>query len=563
MICPNCRNEWDVRQGYCQHCGLNAHPSIQVDANRFPDPSLQSTIQTGDFFQMQAQESVNRDALERSFFPQPQADNQARTSTPVINWLEPRISSGDLSPFGSQPGARSISGNLQGSRLLSGGLNHSGPLERNLAGPPPSTSDLPSSTNASRPAFAFPSNQPVRFEQPSGSSSSIQRAVPSASRPLLPGTILGKDRYRLQDLLERQDWIPGVVEATWIGRDLKRGGAQVTICEVVVPDLTSLIKQSNLQHASRALAAAGRDPRVATLREAFSDQGRGFFVFEPIEGDTLLAHLRRLGGPMPEAEVIEFCWQMCEVLDLLARQFPPVAHGLIRPEHVYLTRGGFLHVLGNFSPLIVIGASQFTRSVDRGHLSPYSPQEFPNEIADVRSDLYSLLATAYHAATGSMPKPRNMMVTPARQLNPHISPMLDNILTRGLQPQPQQRYQSPFELRQDLLAARTFEEKKAFERVKSLDLGNEQPFNNLSSGIEQNQPKPVALPPVQPVAPSSSYPFPIPLLEGAQLKPAAAALPQPGDLPPLREGNNYLAIIEAAAILVILILITMLSNYHL
>jgi len=102
--------------------------------------------------------------------------------------------------------------------------------------------------------------------------------VPTAptGRPLRGG------RYRLQELQERQDWLSGVFEAVWIGKDAHRAGSQVMICEVVLPENTSVMTQTILRTAAMTLATIGRHPHIPALWDAFSDQGRSFFVLNPL-----------------------------------------------------------------------------------------------------------------------------------------------------------------------------------------------------------------------------------------------------------------------------------------
>lgn len=272
--------------------------------------------------------------------------------------------------------------------------------------------------------------------------------------PLLPGVLLRGGRYRLQEMLRRHDWASGMFEATWVGKDAQRNGSQVMICELVLPDNTSATTQSILRTATMSLASIGRHPHIPALWDAFSDQERNFFVFEPVEGESLLSRLRRSGRGVPEEEIIECCLQMTEVLELLAQHNPPIVHGLIRPEYIILARSNAQFVLINFSVVLAGGATQFVTDMDRSLLSPYTAPEFVRGGIDVRTDMYSLLASAYHAATGSIPDVINGNVLPARQVN-NLSAEFDAILTKGLHAIPGQRYQRPSELRQDLLIARS------------------------------------------------------------------------------------------------------------
>jgi serine/threonine protein kinase len=269
---------------------------------------------------------------------------------------------------------------------------------------------------------------------------------------LMPGTLLRNGRYRLRELQGRQDWLSGVYEAVWVAQDAQRAGSQVVICELSVPEGGTMMVQSMLRTATMSLTSVGRHPRIPTLWDAFSDQGQNFFVFEPIEGESLLARIRRTGRPLPEQDVISFCLQTVELLELLSQQSPPLVHGLIRPEHVIISLSGTQYFLTNFSVILAGGATQFVSGVDRSQFSPFMSSELSRGVIDARLDLYSLLATAYYAVTGSIPNTNGGNVPPsARQLNPNVSTAFDAILARGLRPLANQRYQHPLELRQDLL----------------------------------------------------------------------------------------------------------------
>src|SRR5258708_35169938 len=158
---------------------------------------------------------------------------------------------------------------------------------------------------------------------------------------------------------------------------------------------------------------------------------------------------------LPEQEVIECCLQMTDVLDLLAQQSPQLVHGLIRPEHILVGRNGSYYILTNFSIVLAGGATQYIVGLDRSRLSPYAPPEFVRGVVDVRTDMYSLIATAYHAVTGSVPAGIGGSVPQAQRINPTVSPEFDAILAKGLRTVTNQRYQRPSELRQDLLAMRS------------------------------------------------------------------------------------------------------------
>lgn len=379
------------------------------------------------------------------------------------------------------------------------------------------------------------------------SASAQQSDRVSGVRPSLPGLLLRGGRYRLQELLERQDWLSGVFEAVWIGYDSLRS-AQVMICEVVTPENTSPMARSMLHAATLALLAVGRHPQIMTLWDAFSDQGRSFFVSEFISGESLMMRLRRRGGPLPEQDVIDLCLQMCDILELLSHQTPPLVHGLIRPEHIYLVRGrASRYMLGNFSVILAGGATQFVVGMDRAHISPYANPEFTREPITGSSDLYSLLATAYYILTRNTPVSLGGVIPHAQQFNPAVSYEFNAILAKGLSPLPGQRYQHPAELRQDLLSLRSVSGNLVARDI-SVSLPGFQSgadFSSVSGG------------------PGAAQPFPIkmPMLEEEDER-EVFLLPRPEELPPMREGRDGLsATIIFAVVLIFLALVAAASNF--
>jgi serine/threonine protein kinase len=369
-------------------------------------------------------------------------------------------------------------------------------------------------------------------------------------RPLMPGTLLRGGRYRLQELQGRQEWLNNVFEATWTAQDAQRAGAQVMICELVIPDNASMVMQSMLRTATVALTAIGRHPHVPTLWDAFSDQGRNFFVFEAIDGENLLARLRRSGRALAEQDVIECCLQITEVLDSLSQQSPPLVHGLISPEHIMVTRSGSQYMLTNFSIVLAGGATQFVSGIDRGRLSPYAPPEFARGAIDIRTDLYALLATAYHLVTGSPPTGVSGSIPPAHRLNPQVSTEFDAILSKGLRPIASQRYQRPSELRQDLLALRSV--------AGSVSAGSSQWYEQSLQSMPLMPQKPVTAPPVP-----DSVAQALPRMLGATLEEEEQRLllPRPEDLPPMRESNDKLnASLWVIGMLVALIVVVVLAR---
>jgi serine/threonine protein kinase len=376
-------------------------------------------------------------------------------------------------------------------------------------------------------------------------------------RMLLPGVTLRNDRYQLREQLNRQDWQKGAYEAIWLAQDAQRGGSQVIISEVAIPDSSSMVAQSMLRTATIALTSMGRHPHIPTLWDAFGEQERNFFVFEPVEGESLSARMRRTGRALSEQEVVECCFQIAEILEVLSQQMPPLVHGLIRPEHIVIGRND-QYSLTSFSILMVGGAFQFVAGLDYALHSPYMSPEFAQGVADTRADLYSLLATAYHVVTGSMPAFDGGAGTipSAQRLNPMISPQFDQLLSRGLSPIMGQRYQRASELKYDLLGIRTMygspvarnpfaASEMSFAQLVQMQSGPLQPMSSSATVDTVAQVLPTML--------SSE------LVNETQDQ--RLLLPLPEELPPMAERNDQVrSILWFAGILVCLIVIVVLSR---
>ncbi len=348
----------------------------------------------------------------------------------------------------------------------------------------------------------------------------------------------------MQELQTRQDWPGGTFEATWVGRDFQRE-MQVMIREIAIPGTTPEQVLPIMHAATTSLLSLQRYPHVAPIMDAFKDQGRSFFVFDLVQGETLMDRLRHLQHPLPEQEVVEFCLQMADVLEMLNQK--SLVHGAIRPEYIYRSFSGSHYILTNFSILVAGKATKFVAG--GSSLSPYTAPELNQGYIDIRGDIYSVLATAYHLVTGTIPAGNTS--PPAQSLNPAISPAFSAILAKGLHFSPQQRYQHPSQLRQDLLSVRP----QMIGDSPALPVQG-----NIADSFPPLRETPSFPPRPNEMASSSPYLFPIvpPSLEDEH-----ALVPAPETLPPLRMGRERLeAVLMLLVVLLALGIITALSNFH-
>ncbi len=593
MICPRCGNEWDATKGACNRCGFVVRTAGQSGSfPNLPNTYQRNSQQSGGLSSPKQQSGgIPPVKQQPGGLTTPAHPGFPRTVRPTP--LTPVPPQGSIygsanSPSGSdgtfaKPAFEKIplrgvpqgtqQTGMRGADSLSfrngiQGTSPTFPANRSTGYPQqdmrhPQALMQPQSPMRQYPSESFTRNSPNQqmprpassFQQtPNALSPMRSNVMTSSARPLLPGVLLRGDRYRLQELQERQDWLSGVFEAVWIGKDAHRGGSQVMICEVVLPENTSVMTQTILRTATMTLASIGRHPHIPALWDAFSDQGRSFFIFEPIEGESLMARMRYSGRVLPEQEVIECCLQMTDVLDLLAQQSPQLVHGLIRPEHIILSRNGSQYILTNFSVVLAGGATQYIVGMERSRLSPYTAPEFVRGVVDVRTDIYSLIATAYHAVTGSVPSGISGSIPQAQRINPNISAAFDAILSKGLRSVPNQRYQRPSELRQDLLAMRSVSGTLVSGNGSNPAFQNNIPSQGFNYGQRTDLP-------TQRVPDHIAQALPLLLNSTEDMEDQVSLLPKPEDLPPMKSANDTLnAVILLSLILVCLIAIVVLSH---
>ncbi len=413
MKCPRCGNEWDTGKNLCPHCGLPE-----------PLPISWETISHVSTLQSQQSSLAGSDPAAPS---SPDAVTSSQHQPSIASHLPPDAVTPVSIPARPQAPVTPLP-----------------TIDQAV----PAALHLPSSLRARKLITAPLSLGGARVPEPR----MAYRSSLDALRPLASGVFLRGGRYRLRALQSHQQWAAGIYEGMWTAQDAQRSGSLVMICELVIPGQNIELVQSLLSASTIALASIGRYPAIPTLWDAFVDYGRHFFVFEPVGGESLLMHMRRTGRALPEQDVIECCLQVIEMLELLSQQTPPMVHGLIRPEHIFVSHDGTSYRLTNFSVVLAGGGTRFVAGMEHARLSPYVAPELARGIVDIRSDLYSLLATAYHAVTGSIPVALNGGIPQAQRLNPMVSSQFDAILAKGLRNSVGQRFQRPSELRKKLLS---------------------------------------------------------------------------------------------------------------
>jgi hypothetical protein len=148
---------------------------------------------------------------------------------------------------------------------------------------------------------------------------------------------------------------------------------------------------------------------------------------------------------------------VCEALTYLHTRVPPVIHRDIKPGNIKITPDQNVYLV-DFGLVKQDFGDQATTTGARAMTPGYSPPEqYGSARTDARTDIYSLAATLYAALTGSIPEDsitratRNVALTPIHLLSPNSSKHLIAVIEKGLELDPDQRYQTAEEFRVALL----------------------------------------------------------------------------------------------------------------
>jgi serine/threonine-protein kinase len=246
------------------------------------------------------------------------------------------------------------------------------------------------------------------------------------------------------------------------------------------------VAQAQEQFRREASILARLDhPNLPKVSDYFSEGGRDYLVMDYVAGRDLrelVEEARQQDRFLSEAQVLRWVRQLCDALEYLHSQDPPVLHRDIKPSNIKLTPQGQIKLVdfGLVKPLDPNDPRTVTVVRGLGSL-PYTPLEQyagGPEHTDVRSDIYSLGATLYHLLTGhAPPTAQQRFLEPdclpsPRSFNPRISPRTERAILRAMAMHPSQRPESIAALRQELFSSAPLRPEPVFELESGEDLGS-------------------------------------------------------------------------------------------
>lgn len=205
-------------------------------------------------------------------------------------------------------------------------------------------------------------------------------------------------------------------------------------------------------------------PNIATILDFDTQDGLDFLVMEYISGSTLGEKLKQ--GPLPEKEIVHLAIQIVAALE--EAHASGVVHRDLKSANIFITPKGQAKVLDfglaklvHPESTIELTQASTETGVLAGTLPFMSPEQLQGEVLDARTDIYSFGAVLYEMCTGQRTFRETQPVKlvdsilhkppqPPTQLQPDLSPRLEEMILKCLEKDRENRYQSAKELLIDL-----------------------------------------------------------------------------------------------------------------
>ena len=350
-------------------------------------------------------------------------------------------------------------------------------------------------------------------------------------------------RYKIEALLG-QGGMSAVYKAT--DPNLKR----VVAVKLIHPHLSS-DPSFVIRFGSEASAVASlRHPNIVQVFDYNNDEGVYYMVLEFIPGETLHDRMQRLndsGRKLPIKEALTYTINICEAMGYAHQR--GMVHRDIKPANIMLD----VHnqaILMDFGIVKILGGESHTSTGAVVGTARYmSPEIIRGEVADHRSDIYSLGVALYEMLSGRPPFLADSAMTlmmmhlndpipNVLEFRTDVRPELVEILEKSLAKDRVDRYQSAAEMAADLKRALAYIGGQSTSiRVK--DTGESQPSATVldsqpvfpavsqpSATVMESQPvsQPVVhtVPAPAPATGSQSQPLPRPAVTSTTAPPLSA-----------------------------------------
>ena len=196
----------------------------------------------------------------------------------------------------------------------------------------------------------------------------------------------------------------------------------------------SLITETNLLKELK-------HPYLPSIADIIESDDTIIIVMDYVEGRPLSDILTE-EGTIEEDKVADYAIQLCDVLDYLHSQNPPIIYRDLKPANIMLRPDGKITLI-DFGTARKYNYDSVADTTCLGTIGYAAPEQFAGETlrqTDARTDIYNLGATMYHLLTGVNPSEPPYELYPIRRWDESLSNGLEKIILRATRKDPDKRF---------------------------------------------------------------------------------------------------------------------------
>lgn len=271
----------------------------------------------------------------------------------------------------------------------------------------------------------------------------------------------------------------GGMGAVYRARDMRLSTVSWAVKEMSQSAITGPLEREQARqaflHEAEMLAGLSH-PNLPRVTDHFEQDGKAYLVMEFVPGETLLSFLQREGLPRPLPQVLEWTRQLCDALEYLHTQDPPIIFRDLKPANIMLTPQGQVKLI-DFGIARIFKPGQAKDTQAYGTVGYSAPEQYGRGQTDPRSDVYTLGVLLHQLLTGYDPTSTPFRLPPAARINPSVPQPISAAIASAAESDPNRRFPSVRAFREAL-----------FGGSNQVMIPSSQPFLGGQDGAIYNRP---------------------------------------------------------------------------
>lgn len=271
-----------------------------------------------------------------------------------------------------------------------------------------------------------------------------------------PGTTL-QGRYIIERVIGE-----GGMSVVYLARQVSLNHRQVAIKHMSMPHASASDAQASadqFQQEASTLASL-RHPNLVSVHDFFREGNDYYIVMEYVEGTRLDVLLETTEGFIELERVGGWAAALCDVLEFLHGQHPPIVFRDLKPANIIVDKIGHVRLIDfGIAKSFQLRTATSTFVIGAGTPGYAPPEQYGTTDVDARTDVYALGATLYTLLTGRAPCDAidrvlgRATLAPPRRFNPAVPPALEEVVLRMMALQEDERPATVAEARAAIEAA--------------------------------------------------------------------------------------------------------------